>query len=466
MSLMPSTSSPTPAHAPPPPDERIPLSSMPDLTKFVPPLIQDAIENELDREDGGGYYDEFEQLYWTYSGWDEVREKFERDWDPLMDWVRDYSQRRFVAMGSMDRDAQKGLMMEYAELAPKFKFANLCRRGPAGLAILRRRYFDRNPCVGSTTTYVFPVPPQAPFPPNVAAYSPLSFASLVPSPSQTVQQAGQREPGLAVVSSVGTVRFWESVSLSLSGVDRFKSASCPLNEGELVKDLKLVSPTTYLLSTTQSRLFAINIISHAGRADLSVRPLERSLGWAGSVWSAVFGSKTVDPRAGILALALSQPQPNEAERTVYAVMEKNVQVWKVPVRSEGGERLLVEQDIFAGVLEALAGEKIGNEQRALNEGKVEIVDAAVTASGHLAVLISHVHDGTASDSLSFAIVMLEVGTLANSVAVAGLTHLAYQSRPDPRPLSTPRLSLGSGEIAFVVFAGAVVIASIAHDPTF
>ncbi|KAL7336332.1 hypothetical protein BJY59DRAFT_707347 [Rhodotorula toruloides] len=145
MSLMPSTSSPTPAHAPPPPDERIPLSSMPDLTKFVPPLIQDAIENELDREDGGGYYDEFEQLYWTYSGWDEVREKFERDWDPLMDWVRDYSQRRFVAMGSMDRDAQKGLMMEYAELAPKFKFANLCRRGPAGLAILRRRYFDRNP---------------------------------------------------------------------------------------------------------------------------------------------------------------------------------------------------------------------------------------------------------------------------------------------------------------------------------
>ncbi|BGP22727.1 hypothetical protein JCM10295v2_001618 [Rhodotorula toruloides] len=320
--------------------------------------------------------------------------------------------------------------------------------------------------VGSTTTYVFPVPPQAPFPPNVAAYSPLSFASLVPSPSQTFQQAGQREPGLVVVSNVGTVRFWESVSLSLSGVDRFKSASCPLNEGELVKDLKLVSPTSYLLSTTQSRLFAINIISHAGRADLSVRHLERSHGWAGSVWSAVFGSKTVDPRAGILALACSQPTPNEAERTVYAVMEKNVQVWKVPVRSDGGERLLVEQDIFAGILEALAGEKIGNEQWALNEGKVEIVDAAVTSSGHLAVLISHVHDGTAPDSLSFAIVMLEVGASANSVSVGGLTHLTYQSRPDPRPLSTPRLSLGSGEIAFVVFADAVVIASVAHESTF
>ncbi|BGP29942.1 hypothetical protein JCM10296v2_001694 [Rhodotorula toruloides] len=170
-------------------------------------------------------------------------------------------------MGSMDRDAQKGLTMEYAELGPKFKFANLCRRGPAGLAILRRRYFDRNPCVG-------PVPPQAPFPSNVAAYSALSFASLDPSPSQIVQQAGQREPGLVVVSSnVAVVRFWDSVSFSLSGDDRSKSAS-PFN------------------------------------------PSPRAVA---SVWSAVSGSKTVDLHASILALALSQPKPNEAEQMVYAL---------------------------------------------------------------------------------------------------------------------------------------------------
>ncbi|BGO89519.1 hypothetical protein NBRC10512v2_001477 [Rhodotorula toruloides] len=90
---MPSTAStsshgPAPAPAPPPPDERMPLSSVPDLTKFFPPLIQDAICAEMNRGAEGAYYDEFEQLYWMYSGWDE---------------------------------------------------------GPAGLAILRQRHFARHP---------------------------------------------------------------------------------------------------------------------------------------------------------------------------------------------------------------------------------------------------------------------------------------------------------------------------------
>ncbi|KAL7342353.1 hypothetical protein BJY59DRAFT_690238 [Rhodotorula toruloides] len=85
---MPSTAStsshgPAPAPAPPPPDERMPLSSVPDLTKFFPPLIQDAICAEMNRGAEGAYYDEFEQLYWMYSGWDEVREDFERVWRPI-----------------------------------------------------------------------------------------------------------------------------------------------------------------------------------------------------------------------------------------------------------------------------------------------------------------------------------------------------------------------------------------------
>ncbi|GAA5863802.1 hypothetical protein JCM1840_005771 [Sporobolomyces johnsonii] len=317
----------------------------------------------------------------------------------------------------------------------------------------------------SATTYVFPLPPQAPLPSNVKAYSPLSFASLVPSASQTHQQT-QREPGLLVVSNLGSIRVWESVSMALSGVDRFKSAFATLNEGELIRDLKLLSPTAYLFSTSQSRIFVVNINSIGGRVEVEVRPLERAVGWAGSIWSSVFGTKTIDPRAGILALALSQSVSIEGERTVYAVMEKSVQVWQVPSRGAGGERLVGEQDIFAGVLEALAGEKVGNEQWAMNEGKVEIVDAAVTADGHLAVLISHIIPQTIDGFLSFAIVLLDVGSTPNSVAVAGLTHLSYQSRPDPRPLSTARLSLGPSDTAFVIFADAVVIASIANDAFF
>ncbi|GAA5875605.1 hypothetical protein JCM3774_006115 [Rhodotorula dairenensis] len=319
----------------------------------------------------------------------------------------------------------------------------------------------------SATTYTFPLPPQAPLPPNVKVFSPLPFASLVPSPSQTRQQKGQREPGLLVVSTAGEITFWDAISLSLSGVDRFKSAQAPLNAGELVRDLVLLSPTTYLLSTSQARIVAINLVSMAGRADLSVRVLERAVGWAGSVWSAVFGTKAVDPRAGILALAASPPrEEGQGERTVYAVLEKDLQVWKVPVRGSGGERLVVELDLFAGVLEALAGEKVGNEQWAMNEGQVEVVDAAVTSDDRLAVLLSHVHGSTAAESRSYAVVQFETGSTADSLRVAGLTHLSYQSRPDPRPLSTPRLSVAAGEMAFVVFADAVVLVSLSNDSSF
>ncbi|BGO89505.1 hypothetical protein NBRC10512v2_001463 [Rhodotorula toruloides] len=121
-----STPSLDPAPAASPSDERIPLSSVPDLTKLFAPLIQEAIELELDGEEASSaYYDEFEQLYWMYSGWDEEREDFERKWDPLMDW--------------------KGLMKESADLAPKFALMNGRPRGPAGLAILRKRHFARHP---------------------------------------------------------------------------------------------------------------------------------------------------------------------------------------------------------------------------------------------------------------------------------------------------------------------------------
>lgn len=280
----------------------------------------------------------------------------------------------------------------------------------------------------STTTYVFPVPPQAPLPPNITAFSPLSFASLVPAPSQT----SQREPGLLLSSNTGTLRYWDTLSLALSGVDRFKTAFLDLAKGELVREMVLLSPTTYLLSTSRARIFAVSITSNGGRAELTARTLERQVGWAGTLFSAVFGSgKAVDPRAGILALAVSPPKGGEKERTVFAVMEKTVQVWGVPSRGgeHGGERLVVEQDIFHGLLEALAaeGEKIGNEQWAINEGKVEVVDAAVNGEGELVVLVSHVHEVTKEGGRSFALVTLEIGQQPGQVLVKGVNELAYQA---------------------------------------
>lgn len=168
--------------------------------------------------------------------------------------------------------------------------------------------------------------------------------------------------------------------MALSGVERWKGAAAKLEDGELVRGVTLHSPTSYLLSTTQSRILLVTLSSAGGRIEVSVRAFERALGWGGAVWSFFGGKGAADPRSGILALALSPPVATSQVCTAYAVADKSVQVWKLPGRDdEGGEKLLVEQDLFAGVLEALTGSQTSNETWALNEGRVEILDAQVSA---------------------------------------------------------------------------------------
>lgn len=224
----------------------------------------------------------------------------------------------------------------------------------------------------SSTTYIFPLSPSTSLPPTVSPFSPLSYASFVP----TSTQPSQREPGLLNVSTTGEIRYWEKVSMALNRAAGWKAADAGLAEGELVRGIQLLTPTSYLISTSRSRIIVITISAIGGRVELGVRPFERAVGWAGSFLSSIFRSKTTEPRAGILALALTKPLA-DGERIAYAVAEKSVQVWKLQSTDEGEERLLIEQDVFAAVLEGLAGNKVGNEEWALNEGRVEILDAIV-----------------------------------------------------------------------------------------
>ncbi|GAA6038938.1 hypothetical protein NBRC10512_006651 [Rhodotorula toruloides] len=140
-----STSSHDPAPAPPPPDERMPLSSVPDLTKFFPPLIQDAICAEMNRGADGVYYDEFEQLYWMYSGWEEVREAFERVWRPMAVEWEEFRRRQSFVRSFGNAQARAALAHEYSGLIAAATRMSLLRQGPAGLAILRQRHFARHP---------------------------------------------------------------------------------------------------------------------------------------------------------------------------------------------------------------------------------------------------------------------------------------------------------------------------------
>ena len=225
----------------------------------------------------------------------------------------------------------------------------------------------------SSTTYVFRLPPATSLPAAISIFSPLSFAAFVP----TATEPSKREPGLIIVGTTGEIRYWENVSMALTGANRWKAGDAELVDGELVRGITMHSPTSFLLTTSHSRLLQISLTSIGGKTELGVRAFDRAVGWAGSVWN-FFGGKGADPRrAGILALALS-PSSKEGERIAYAVSDRNAQVWRLPGRDDvGGERLCVEQDIFAGVLEAVSGMKAGNEAWAVNEGKVEILDAQV-----------------------------------------------------------------------------------------
>lgn len=157
----------------------------------------------------------------------------------------------------------------------------------------------------------------------------------------------------------------------------------------------MLSPSCYLATTNSQneKVYITTINQVGGRSELSTRVLEKNVGWASSIFSSVFGGAggkgLVNPRAGILSLAVSQESlgGGGGEKQVFAVMEKTAQVWNVS-STGAGERLVGgEVDIFAGILEALEGRKVGNEQWAINEGKVEVLDSGVTS--YVFVLVSY-----------------------------------------------------------------------------
>ncbi|KAK4053848.1 hypothetical protein OIV83_001504 [Microbotryomycetes sp. JL201] len=283
----------------------------------------------------------------------------------------------------------------------------------------------------STTTYVFPLDePSAG--PSVSAFIPLSFATFVPNSAPSTSSL-QREPGLLAVSITGSVQLWESISMALSGVNRFKRADAGLNDGELVRGLEKVSPSLFVVYTSQARLFSISVSTVSGRTNVLIRVCDRSVGWASSVWTSVFGTKSADPRAGVRCVALSTSSSAASTfgtATAYALSEKTAQVWSLPTRGDGGERLIADVDLFVAVLQGVFGEAVGNEEWAMNSSNVQILDAkALPTAGQLAILVSH--QPNSGNAQAFAVVTVEIGqTVAEFIGIRHLTHKAVRGIRD------------------------------------
>jgi len=211
--------------------------------------------------------------------------------------------------------------------------------------------------------------------PKLSALSPLSFAALVPSP----RSPSTHEPGLLLVSPTGALRHWTAISQALSGA-RWSSSQAPLLESELVRALHPLSGTSYLAPTSAGRLLVVSLEPTGTKGvEIIARVAERPTGWGGAVWSAVFGAGkgAADPRGGVIALALSAA--GGAERLAYVLTEKEVQVWRFPVQGNGGERVVVEHDLFGALLQGITGSetKTSNEDWAINAPRMEVVDAVV-----------------------------------------------------------------------------------------
>lgn len=80
-------------------------------------------------------------------------------------------------------------------------------------------------------------------PPSYVSSTDLAVAVYAPLPlSCLVNYASAREPGLVVCSVDGHIRFWDALSVALTGVERFTSASLPgIEKGEVVKQLLPIS---------------------------------------------------------------------------------------------------------------------------------------------------------------------------------------------------------------------------------
>lgn len=92
----------------------------------------------MDRGDAGASYDEFEQLYWMYSGWGEVLEQFERDEADIaqrLDAYNEEFQRTWVSGDAERMRIRARLVEQYPSLSQRCVELAQREKGPAGTSL-------------------------------------------------------------------------------------------------------------------------------------------------------------------------------------------------------------------------------------------------------------------------------------------------------------------------------------------
>lgn len=221
----------------------------------------------------------------------------------------------------------------------------------------------------TSTCYTFPCPDPTPKSDLlVEALASLALGSLV-------HHGGAREPGLLLVSPGGELRLWDSLSLALSGVEKFQTVKIALNNGEYVRCLSAVGPQpgTFVLATSDSRLFRVVIFAGVGGRPTILASV-MAKGWS---FGTLFQGAP-DPKSGIVAVAATPAPLAQAQQGAYdiwALEEKSLQRWRVG--AGGGEHHVSDSDVRQGVMESLVPFAV--DRGVAGRMQIQYLDVRVTA---------------------------------------------------------------------------------------
>lgn len=244
------------------------------------------------------------------------------------------------------------------------------------------------------------------------------------------------------MSSTGEIRYWESMSLALSNVERYQQLFLDLPQGDWIERLVKVDGNNFILTTTSSQAYRLSITSSAGRLSPVVTPLMRPGGMFGRASPVIFGGK--HDRFGIRSVA-----SNGAE--VYLMAQRSIQKWSF---TSDGQKLVQEYDIY----EAIGRELFKNWSSI--DISIDLEDVVALDSDSLAVLITY-SDSTSPPS--HALVLLSVHR-SNPPIVNRTISISFTSGQDQRLLDIPRLVIPPGStMAFVRFGSAVMMVSLDFD---
>ncbi|ODO05027.1 hypothetical protein I350_05639 [Cryptococcus amylolentus CBS 6273] len=284
------------------------------------------------------------------------------------------------------------------------------------------------------TTYSFPAPP--PTTSSLAGFVPPILAALYTSTA---------EPGMILVSSSGEIRFWDSLSLALSNVDRYQELFVELPEGDWVERVWKIDGSTFVLTTVTSQAYRLNITTSGGRATPVVVPLSRPSGMFGRASQVLFGTRY--DREGVRSVASLGSE-------VYILASRSVQKWTF---ASDGQKFVQEYDLYDAAGNAVSDIYISGTVA------LELDDIVAIGPESLAALVTYAEPESRP---THAILTFSLQR-ASIPAIDRILTLAYFPTPESRALDIPRLIVPQdSSVAFVRFGGAVVMKALDYETAY